>query len=116
AGPTEPDPDVPDEPDPFAPDEPDPFAAGSPGPAGSTASAAARPGADAPQDTGRGPAGTRTGGSPASAPTPPRAAPVARVAPADDTPSMDDPDAESSGLVGAPLIERMLGGTIISED
>ncbi|TNC17527.1 DNA polymerase III subunit gamma and tau [Georgenia sp. 311] len=38
------------------------------------------------------------------------------VAPADDTPSMDDPDAENSGLVGAPLIERMLGGTIISED
>ena len=42
--------------------------------------------------------------------------PIARVSLAEDTPSMDDPDAEHSGLVGAPLIERMLGGTIIHEE
>ncbi|WP_324650356.1 DNA polymerase III subunit gamma and tau [Georgenia sp. H159] len=53
--------------------------------------------------------------APRGAGTPPEP-PVARVALADDTPSRDDPDAENSGMVGAPLIERMLGGTIISEE
>ncbi|WP_413451526.1 DNA polymerase III subunit gamma and tau [Georgenia phoenicis] len=52
-------------------------------------------------------------GAPPSAPEP---APATRIAPADDVASMDDPDAENSGLVGAPLIERMLGGTIIHEE
>lgn len=29
--------------------------------------------------------------------------------------SPDDPDLEGSGLVGAPLVAQMLGGTIIDE-
>nr|KEP24532.1 hypothetical protein DA06_08280 [Georgenia sp. SUBG003] len=37
------------------------------------------------------------------------------VAPADDTPSRDDPDAEGSGMVGAPLVAQVLGGTVIEE-
>ncbi|WP_122822926.1 DNA polymerase III subunit gamma and tau [Georgenia faecalis] len=48
------------------------------------------------------------------APMPPTPEP-ARYAVEDDVPSMDDPDAEDSGLVGPPLIARMLGGTIIDE-
>src|SRR5690606_28478161 len=47
--------------------------------------------------------------SPGSATTP---APP-RVAPADDVPSADDPDAEGSGMVGAPLVAQILGGTVI---
>jgi DNA polymerase III subunit gamma/tau len=34
---------------------------------------------------------------------------------AEDEPSPDDPDIASSGLVGAPLIAQMLGGTVIDE-
>ncbi len=33
----------------------------------------------------------------------------------DDAPSPDDPDIESTGLVGAPLVARLLGGTVIDE-
>ncbi|HLS49630.1 MAG TPA: DNA polymerase III subunit gamma and tau [Actinomycetaceae bacterium] len=34
----------------------------------------------------------------------------------DDVPRMDDPDAEDSDLVGPAVIERVLGGTVISEE
>jgi DNA polymerase-3 subunit gamma/tau len=53
-----------------------------------------------------------------SAPSPAEPAePVHRqtVALADDTPSRDDPDAEGSGMVGAPLVAQVLGGTVIEE-
>ncbi|WP_089774276.1 DNA polymerase III subunit gamma and tau [Ruania alba] len=33
----------------------------------------------------------------------------------DDTPDPNDPDIESTGLVGAPLVARLLGGTVIDE-
>ncbi|MEE6281543.1 DNA polymerase III subunit gamma and tau [Georgenia sunbinii] len=69
--------------------------------------------AGASTSTGTAVASPASAGSPAwSAPSPP-AAP--HVAPADDTPSMDDPDAENSELSGAKLIEKMLGGTVIEE-
>ena len=32
-----------------------------------------------------------------------------------DEPSPDDPEASTSGLVGAPLVAQMLGGTVIDE-
>ncbi len=35
--------------------------------------------------------------------------------PEDDEPSADDPDIEGSGMVGAPVIEQLLGGRIIEE-
>lgn len=38
-----------------------------------------------------------------------------RIAPEDDTPSADDENIESSGLIGAPLVAQMLGGTVIDE-
>ena len=38
-----------------------------------------------------------------------------RVAPADDEPSADDADADDSGLVGRPVVERLLGGRVIDE-
>ncbi|MFH5824999.1 DNA polymerase III subunit gamma and tau [Georgenia sp. AZ-5] len=57
----------------------------------------------------RGPAGRPSAsGGPAPAPRP-------RVAPADDVASLDDPDAEGSGLVGAPLVAKVLGGQVIEE-
>jgi DNA polymerase-3 subunit gamma/tau len=37
------------------------------------------------------------------------------VAPADDEPSADDADADDSGLVGRPVVERLLGGRVIDE-
>ncbi|WP_185972603.1 hypothetical protein [Georgenia yuyongxinii] len=37
------------------------------------------------------------------------------VSPADDVASLDDPDAEGSGMVGAPLVAKVLGGTVIEE-
>jgi DNA polymerase-3 subunit gamma/tau len=40
-------------------------------------------------------------------------APTARYE--DDEPSPDDPDIASSGLIGAPLVAQMLGGTVIDE-
>jgi DNA polymerase-3 subunit gamma/tau len=43
------------------------------------------------------------------------ARPSASASFADDEPSPDDPDIVSSGLVGAPLIAQMLGGTVIDE-
>ncbi|UFU07099.1 DNA polymerase III subunit gamma and tau [Ruania halotolerans] len=33
----------------------------------------------------------------------------------EDVPDPDDPDIESTGLVGAPLVARLLGGTVIDE-
>jgi DNA polymerase-3 subunit gamma/tau len=44
-----------------------------------------------------------------------RSATPARVAPADDEPSVDDLDAADSGLVGRPVVERLLGGRVIDE-
>ena len=38
-----------------------------------------------------------------------------QVAPADDVPSADDADADDSGLVGRPVVERLLGGRVIDE-
>ena len=35
--------------------------------------------------------------------------------PADDVPSADDADADDSGLVGRPVVERFLGGRVIDE-
>ncbi|UNX55217.1 DNA polymerase III subunit gamma and tau [Georgenia sp. TF02-10] len=53
---------------------------------------------------------------PSGRPTPAtRPAPRRVVAPADDVASLDDPDAEGSGLVGVPLLAQMLGGTVIEE-
>jgi DNA polymerase III subunit gamma/tau len=46
---------------------------------------------------------------------PARSATPARVAPADDEPSVDDQDADDSGLVGRPVVERLLGGRVIDE-
>jgi DNA polymerase-3 subunit gamma/tau len=51
----------------------------------------------------------------ASASVPPTA-----VAPADepdfyDEPSADDPDIMSAGMVGVPLVVKVLGGTVIEE-
>jgi hypothetical protein len=40
---------------------------------------------------------------------------ASRVAPEDDEPSVDDMDAEDSGLVGRAVVERLLGGTVIDE-
>jgi hypothetical protein len=37
------------------------------------------------------------------------------VRPADDVPSHDDPDLEGSDLVGASVIEQLLGGRVIEE-
>lgn len=48
-----------------------------------------------------------------SAPQP--APPPVVTLPKDDQPSADDLDVEGSGLVGAPVIEKMLGGRIIEE-
>ena len=93
-----------------SPPEPGPVPpppAAAPGAGGGEAAAAS-------PSRGADPGGTAPGTASPSAPSP--GEPVARVALADDTPSMDDPDAENSGLVGAPLIERMLGGTIIHEE
>jgi DNA polymerase-3 subunit gamma/tau len=35
------------------------------------------------------------------------------VAPEDDEPSVDDPTAEDSGMIGQPVVERLLGGKVI---
>jgi len=32
-----------------------------------------------------------------------------------DDPSPDDPDLAGSGLIGAPLVAQLLGGTVIDE-
>jgi DNA polymerase-3 subunit gamma/tau len=37
------------------------------------------------------------------------------VSVADDVPSRDDVDAADSGLVGRPVVERLLGGKVIDE-
>jgi DNA polymerase-3 subunit gamma/tau len=44
-----------------------------------------------------------------------RPASVVVTAPVDDEISVDDPDIEGSELVGAPVIEQMLGGRVIEE-
>ncbi|GAA3509590.1 DNA polymerase III subunit gamma and tau [Georgenia daeguensis] len=77
------------------------------------------PAEPAPQPArGQAPASAR-GTAPSAAEAPARRAPepVHRptVALADDTPSRDDPDAEGSGMVGAPLVAQVLGGTVIEE-
>ena len=79
----------------------------------------AAPAAPAPQAAnGRVTAAARgTASSAAEAPARRTPEPVHRptVALADDTPSRDDPDAEGSGMVGAPLVAQVLGGTVIEE-
>ncbi|WP_447924558.1 DNA polymerase III subunit gamma and tau [Georgenia muralis] len=65
-----------------------------------------------PEDPRRGPTGARPATATATrVPT----ARTAVVSPADDVASLDDPDAEGSGLVGAPLLAKLLGGRIIDE-
>lgn len=98
-----------------APDTRPPAGADSRAPQSAASPASAGPSSSAPRGAsphGRPAEATRGVPSSPSAPEPP----ASRIAPADDVPSMDDPDAEHSGLVGAPLIERMLGGTIIHEE
>jgi DNA polymerase-3 subunit gamma/tau len=57
---------------------------------------------------------------PAPEETAPRRAPSnghaqrATIAPEDDVPDRDDPDAEDSGLIGAPVVEQILGGKVIT--
>jgi DNA polymerase-3 subunit gamma/tau len=72
-----------------------------------------------PEDVRR-PSSTRPGTATATRPARPTqtASPAPRpavVSPADDVASLDDPDAEGSGLVGAPLLVKLLGGRIIDE-
>ncbi|HET9655381.1 MAG TPA: hypothetical protein VFP72_08500, partial [Kineosporiaceae bacterium] len=43
------------------------------------------------------------------------AGPGPRLRPMDDEPSVDDPDIEGSNLVGAPVVEQILGGRLIEE-
>lgn len=81
-------------PEPDFDDGPPPEAMGAPGPVRAPEPAA-------------GPAAPVTAASPEPPPQ--------RVAPEDDEPSMDDPDAEGSGLVGIPLVAQVLGGTIIED-
>ena len=70
--------------------------------------------------TNRGPRGGASGGRaarPSSAPRPASAARGPRR-PADEEPDLDPGDApivEGSGLVGAPLVAQLLGGTVIDE-
>ncbi|MBZ2197365.1 DNA polymerase III subunit gamma and tau [Occultella gossypii] len=74
-----------------------PTGGGVPGSARDAAFAAAR----AAQTNGAGPrGGDRTPSGPAAS---------------IDEPDMSDPDIESSGLIGAPLVARLLGGTVIDE-
>lgn len=61
---------------------------------------------DAPPDTSATAARSR--------PAPP-ARPASPSRPEDDEPSADDLDMEGSGLVGAPVIEKLLGGRVIEE-
>jgi DNA polymerase-3 subunit gamma/tau len=59
--------------------------------------------------------------SPAEGVAPPTAPPVPQRPPApvvrlaDDVPSVDDIDLEGSGLVGASVVEQLLGGRVIEE-
>ena len=86
------------------------------GPPPEARATAAGPAPEAGPPTGDAPSAPPVAPSPHSAPSPPTAQPIATVPLSEDTPSPDDPDAEHSGLIGAPLIEQMLGGTVISED
>ncbi|MBI4941095.1 MAG: hypothetical protein HY830_10140, partial [Actinobacteria bacterium] len=45
----------------------------------------------------------------------PAAQPAPRTAPRDDEVSFDDADVEGSALVGAPVVEQLLGGKLIDE-
>ncbi|WP_454777711.1 DNA polymerase III subunit gamma and tau [Georgenia muralis] len=65
-----------------------------------------------PEDPRRGPTGARPAAATATRVPATR---TAVVSPADDVASLDDPDAEGSGLVGAPLLAKLLGGRIIDE-
>ncbi|NAZ86801.1 hypothetical protein GTR00_11945, partial [Kineococcus sp. T90] len=47
---------------------------------------------------------------------PPGARGAPRPAPEEDVPSRDDEDAEDSQLVGAVVVEQLLGGKVISTD
>jgi DNA polymerase-3 subunit gamma/tau len=42
-------------------------------------------------------------------------APTRSSEPEPDEPSPDDPEVGSSGLMGAPLVAQLLGGTVIDE-
>jgi len=63
------------------------------------------------------PAGSSSPGAARSASvTLPAAAPAPRVVRlADDVPSVDDPDLEGSNLVGASVVEQLLGGRVIED-
>ncbi|WP_448070761.1 DNA polymerase III subunit gamma and tau [Georgenia yuyongxinii] len=63
--------------------------------------------------TGAAPAAAARFGSAPAAPAVPVPRPT--VSPADDVASLDDPDAEGSGMVGATLVAKVLGGTVIEE-
>jgi hypothetical protein len=53
---------------------------------------------------------------PTSTPAPADAEPEPRVVTlADDVPSADDPDIEGSHLVGAQVVQQLLGGRVIEE-
>ncbi|MFN0281645.1 MAG: hypothetical protein ACKVZ6_06700, partial [Kineosporiaceae bacterium] len=41
--------------------------------------------------------------------------PVRLTAPRDEEASFDDPDVEDSSLVGAPVVEQLLGGKVIED-
>jgi DNA polymerase-3 subunit gamma/tau len=45
----------------------------------------------------------------------PQRQPAPTIRLADDVPSVDDIDLEGSGLVGASVVEQMLGGRVIEE-
>lgn len=56
---------------------------------------------------------TRSNAQTAAAPHTPAAPPAAAGPDQDDAPSEDDEDLSSSGTVGQPVIEQILGGTVI---
>jgi DNA polymerase-3 subunit gamma/tau len=55
------------------------------------------------------------GVAPPTAPPVPQRQPTPMVRLADDVPSVDDIDLEGSGLVGASVVEQLLGGRVIEE-
>ncbi|MGQ7297274.1 DNA polymerase III subunit gamma and tau [Quadrisphaera sp. KR29] len=85
------------------------------GPAAPRPPAPGRPlsGADLARSAMRSAAGA--GGAPGGGPAGASAAAQARPVP-EDEPSRDDPDAEGSGQVGLPVVQRLLGGRVLSVD
>ncbi|WP_432547041.1 DNA polymerase III subunit gamma and tau [Kineococcus sp. SYSU DK004] len=73
-------------------------------------------GAPAPAADDRAPAGRARPARPAQERAPERAPAVPAAPAAEDTPSRDDEDADDSRLVGAAVVEQILGGTVISTD